>query len=79
MRIQFCISFRRWNREAITAKNLPQVLNPREVVVLEIEQLDSYSTTTQSLALRPNTSGEYISSAFAGGTTKVPGVVARAI
>lgn len=38
----------------------------------------SYSTITQSLALRPNTSGEYISSALAGGTTKVPGVVARA-
>jgi hypothetical protein len=37
-----------------------------------------YSTITQSLALRPKTSGEYISSALAGGTTKVPGVVARA-
>lgn len=36
-----------------------------------------YSTTTQSLLLRPNTSGEYISSALAGGTTNVPGVVAR--
>ena len=33
---------------------------------------------TQSLALRPKTSGEYISSAFAGGTTNVPGVVALA-
>jgi hypothetical protein len=37
-----------------------------------------YSTITQSLLLRPKTSGEYISSALAGGTTKVPGVVARA-
>ena len=37
------------------------------------------STTTQSLPLRPKTSGEYISSAFAGGTMKVPGVVARAV
>ena len=35
-------------------------------------------TTTISLLLRPNTSGEYISSALAGGTTKVPGVVALA-
>jgi hypothetical protein len=38
----------------------------------------NYSTITTSLALRPNTSGEYISSAFAGGTTKRPGTVARA-
>ena len=38
----------------------------------------TYSTITQSLPLRPNTSGEYISSALAGGTTNVPGVVARA-
>jgi pimeloyl-ACP methyl ester carboxylesterase len=38
----------------------------------------SYSTITRSLALRPKTSGEYISSALAGGTTKSPGVVARA-
>ncbi len=38
----------------------------------------TYSTITQSLALRPKTSGEYISSALEGGTTKVPGVVARA-
>ncbi len=38
-----------------------------------------YSTTTQSLPLLPNTSGEYISSALAGGTTNVPGVVARAM
>ncbi len=37
-----------------------------------------YSTIIQSLPLRPKTSGEYISSALAGGTTKVPGVVARA-
>jgi hypothetical protein len=37
----------------------------------------SYSITTRSLPLRPNTSGEYISSALAGGTTNVPGVVAR--
>jgi hypothetical protein len=37
-----------------------------------------YRITTLSLALRPNTSGEYISSALAGGTTNSPGVVARA-
>ncbi len=36
-----------------------------------------YSTTRTSLALRPKVSGEYISSAFAGGTMKRPGVVAR--
>ena len=29
----------------------------------------SYSTTTRSLPVRPKTSGEYISSALAGGTT----------
>jgi len=34
-----------------------------------------YSITTKSLELRPNTSGEYISSALAGGTTNSPGVV----
>jgi hypothetical protein len=38
-----------------------------------------YFTTTQSLPLLPKTSGEYISSALAGGTMKVPGVVARAM
>lgn len=38
-----------------------------------------YSTITRSPALRPNVSGAYISSAFAGGTTKFPGVVARAM
>ena len=38
-----------------------------------------YSTITVSLPVRPNTSGEYISSAWAGGTTYVPGVVARAV
>jgi len=38
----------------------------------------SYSTITRSLALRPNVSGMYISSALVGGTTKVPGVVGRA-
>lgn len=37
-----------------------------------------YSTITQSLLPRPKTSGEYISSALAGGTMNVPGVVARA-
>jgi len=37
-----------------------------------------YSTITTSLPLRPKTSGEYISSALAGGTMNVPGVVARA-
>ncbi len=40
--------------------------------------IKGYSTISQSLPLRPKTSGEYISSALAGGTTKVPGVVARA-
>ena len=39
----------------------------------------AYSTITVSLPVRPNTSGEYISSACAGGTTYVPGVVARAV
>jgi hypothetical protein len=34
-----------------------------------------YRTITMSPALRPNVSGAYISSAFAGGTTKRPGVV----
>lgn len=38
-----------------------------------------YFTITQSLPLRPNTSGEYISSALAGGATKRPGVVALVI
>ena len=37
-----------------------------------------YSTTTFALELRPKVSGWYISSAFAGGTTKEPGVVALA-
>lgn len=37
-----------------------------------------HSTITRSPALRPNVSGAYISSAFAGGTTNEPGVVARA-
>ena len=37
-----------------------------------------YSTITRSLALLPKVSGWYISSALAGGTTKLPGVVARA-
>jgi len=43
-----------------------------------LRRLCAYSTITQSLLLRPKTSGEYISSALAGGATKVPGVVARA-
>jgi len=38
-----------------------------------------YCTMTTLLPLRPKTSGEYISSALAGGTTKRPGVVARAM
>jgi hypothetical protein len=38
-----------------------------------------YSTITRSLAPRPNVSGMYISSALGGGTTKLPGVVARAM
>jgi hypothetical protein len=37
-----------------------------------------YSTLTRSALLRPKVSGEYISSALAGGVTKLPGVVARA-
>jgi hypothetical protein len=37
-----------------------------------------HSTTTRSPAPRPKVSGAYISSAFGGGTTKEPGVVARA-
>ena len=37
-----------------------------------------YSTITRSLAPRPKVSGMYISSALVGGTTNVPGVVARA-
>jgi hypothetical protein len=39
----------------------------------------AYWTITMLLPLRPKTSGEYISSALAGGTTKRPGVVARAV
>ena len=37
----------------------------------------SYSTTTRVLAVRPKVSGMYISSAFVGAPTKVPGVVAH--
>jgi hypothetical protein len=37
----------------------------------------SYSTIIRSVALRPNVSGAYISSALAGGATYCPGVVAR--
>jgi hypothetical protein len=37
-----------------------------------------YSTITLSVPPRPNVSGWYISSAFGGGTTNTPGVVARA-
>ena len=36
------------------------------------------STITRSVPPRPKVSGWYISSAFGGGTTNVPGVVARA-
>ena len=39
---------------------------------------ERYSTTTMSVPPRPKVSGAYISSAFGGGTTNVPGVVARA-
>jgi hypothetical protein len=49
----------------------------QKVAVLQDGQ-GFYSTITQSLLPRPKTSGAYISSALAGGTTKVPGVVARA-
>ncbi len=41
-------------------------------------RLEHHSTITRSLAERPNVSGMYISSALVGGTTKLPGVVARA-
>ena len=41
------------------------------------QPLPAYSTITLSVAPRPNVSGMYISSAFGGGTTKWPGVVAR--
>ena len=41
-------------------------------------KVSPYSTITRSLPPRPNVSGMYISSAFVGGTTKLPGVVARA-
>jgi len=41
--------------------------------------LSGYSTITRSLGPRPKVSGWYISSAFGGGTTNVPGVVARAM
>ena len=37
-----------------------------------------HSTITLSVPPRPKVSGWYISSAFAGGTTNTPGVVARA-
>lgn len=38
-----------------------------------------YFTTNLAVAVRPNTSGEYISSAFKGGKTYSPGVVASAV
>lgn len=47
-------------------------------VELQFAVGQGYSTITRSVALRPNVSGAYISSTFVGGTTKVPGVVARA-
>lgn len=39
---------------------------------------EAHSTTTISPAERPKVSGEYISSALAGGATNRPGVVASA-
>lgn len=42
-------------------------------------QIGLYSTVKRPDAVRPNTSGEYISSAFAEGSTYSPGVVARAV
>src|SRR5262249_9512205 len=45
---------------------------------LERRPCRHHSTMRRSPAPRPNTSGLYISSAFGGGTTKLPGVVARA-
>ena len=44
-----------------------------------LEDLVNYSMMTQSLLLRPKTSGEYISSDLAGGVMKVPRVVARVL
>ena len=41
-------------------------------------QYSRYSMMTRSPAPRPKVSGLYISSAFGGGTTKTPGVVAFA-
>ena len=48
----------------------------RGVVVASTRE--GYSTISRSVEVRPNVSGEYISSARVGGTTNEPGVVARA-
>ena len=41
--------------------------------------LGIYFTSTTALAVRPNTSGSYISSACIGAVTNVPAVVARSM
>ncbi len=56
------------NRRAIRA----------HLYLLSMFAAPAYFTVTESLPLRPKTSGEYISSALAGGTMNMPGVVARA-
>lgn len=64
-----------------TAHPLHAQLTPlahRGVLRIGEAALPAHSTMTRALAPRPNVSGSYISSAFGGGTTKSPGVVARA-
>jgi hypothetical protein len=58
---------------------------PRDRTVLDLVearradlQAVGHSTMSLSPGPRPKVSGEYISSALGGGTTKMPGVVARA-
>ena len=51
---------------------------PTVAPALPPPQTAGYSTITRSVPPRPKVSGWYISSAFGGGTTNVPGVVARA-
>lgn len=48
-------------------------------LVCSMNMIYLYSTITTALPLRPKTSGEYISSALAGGTMNRPGVVALAM
>ncbi len=60
-------------------KKRPARLRTGRNLLISQSLLIPHSTTTRSVPLRPKTSGEYISSALAGGTMKVPGVVARAV